>query len=218
MSSTDLRAGSKCLGRDGVIVWGEAGQDGKNSKFQDQGENDSRHPCLDPPWVSWFVGSPSLEAGKELRFRFRSLKGFGGFCSCTGQIEELGGLPRTCKGKPRLAVCRMRMRGFGDDSDSLTGLMVLSHKPAFCWRERDSSVEKEEQRDCVPSWKLTHRNWTSGRDGRESASRQPQGRLRLLAPWACKEGVDQGRTGARGAGTSQICRRRQSHTTLPAAL
>ncbi|KAK1777841.1 hypothetical protein QBC45DRAFT_452190 [Copromyces sp. CBS 386.78] len=42
-------------------------------------------------------------------------------------------------GKPRPADCRLRMRGFGDDCDSSTGLglVVLSHRPTLL-KERDT--------------------------------------------------------------------------------
>ncbi|KAK3953606.1 hypothetical protein QBC32DRAFT_396917 [Pseudoneurospora amorphoporcata] len=41
------------------------------------------------------------------------------------------------QGKPRPADCRLRMRGFGDDCDSSTGLVVLSHRPTLL-KERDT--------------------------------------------------------------------------------
>ncbi|KAK3505086.1 hypothetical protein B0T13DRAFT_444169 [Neurospora crassa] len=40
-------------------------------------------------------------------------------------------IPSRGLGNPRLANCRLWMRGFGDDCDSLAGLMVLSHKPTL---------------------------------------------------------------------------------------
>ncbi|EGO57644.1 hypothetical protein NEUTE1DRAFT_122030 [Neurospora tetrasperma FGSC 2508] len=50
------------------------------------------------------------------------------------------------QGKPRLADCRLWMRGFGDDCDSLAGLVVLSHKPTLeRLLERERMTESRER-------------------------------------------------------------------------
>lgn len=128
------------------------------------------------------------------------------------------------QGKPRLADCRLWMRGFGDDCDSLAGLVVLSHKPTLerlLERERmTESRERNKEIVCgLVGWKET--GWL------ELGKRMPlDGKAKGLfkeandtmdMPGVRKEWAG-GATGARGAGTSQICRRRQSHTTLLAAL
>ncbi|EAA33851.2 hypothetical protein GE21DRAFT_4219 [Neurospora crassa] len=148
------------------------------------------------------------------------------------RVLILLGLPdrsrQDLQGNPRLADCRLWMRGFGDDCDSLAGLVVLSHKPALerlLKRERMAeSRERNKEIACgLVGWKETGWNWASGCPWREKRmARQPNTRAvqandTMDMPGVRKEWAG-GATGARGAGTSQICRRRQSHTTLLAAL
>ncbi|KAL0473666.1 hypothetical protein QR685DRAFT_569701 [Neurospora intermedia] len=178
-------------------------------------------------WLSdLMLAQPMSSTGLE-RAKIASSKIKGRMIRVT-RVLILLGLPDRSRqagnlqGKPRLADCRLWMRGFGDDCDSLAGLVVLSHKPTLerlLERERMTAESRERNKEIVcglVGWKETGWNWASGCPWREKrTARQPSTRAVQANDTMDMPGVA---TGARGAETSQICRRRQSHTTLLAAL
>lgn len=116
------------------------------------------------------------------------------------------------------------MRGFGDDCDSLAGLVVLSHKPTLerlLERERMTAESRERNKEIVcglVGWKETGWNWASGcpwrekRTARQPSTRAVQANDTMDMPGVGKEGVGRGSNrGSRGRNVSDLSQEAVAH-------